>query len=271
MPAAPRLILMLAAALVAGSLALLAASGPGYTAGYWSLPGGFRLLRTAAVGGLAGGLLALTSLRWRRTLSRGAWVALAGILTGAMVASAVPAAWARTGQTVPSINDITPTRTIRRSSSTCCRIGAAPGIRRTTPARRWPRSSAPPGRTSVLSTRRWIASASTRLAREVMTRAGWRIVGDDAAAGRLEAIATTRWFRFKDDIVVRLARSGRRRHPRGRPLEVADRSQRSRHQCPSHPHLPGRSAHGPGRRPVERPAAAVAHRSSRFSTPAPIW
>jgi uncharacterized protein (DUF1499 family) len=37
-----------------------------------------------------------------------------------------------------------------------------------------------------------------------MVRAGWRVVGDDVAAGRLEAIATTRWLRFKDDVVVRL-------------------------------------------------------------------
>jgi uncharacterized protein (DUF1499 family) len=29
-------------------------------------------------------------------------------------------------------------------------------------------------------------------------------VGDDAGAGRLEAVATTRWLRFKDDVVVRL-------------------------------------------------------------------
>ena len=41
-------------------------------------------------------------------------------------------------------------------------------------------------------------------AREAMVRAGWRVVGDDVAAGRLEAIATTRWLRFKDDVVVRL-------------------------------------------------------------------
>ena len=40
--------------------------------------------------------------------------------------------------------------------------------------------------------------------RAAMERRGWAIVGDDPAEGRLEAIATTRWLRFKDDIVVRL-------------------------------------------------------------------
>jgi hypothetical protein len=41
-------------------------------------------------------------------------------------------------------------------------------------------------------------------ARQAMSHAGWRIVGDDETAGRLEAIATTPWLRFKDDVVVRL-------------------------------------------------------------------
>lgn len=41
-------------------------------------------------------------------------------------------------------------------------------------------------------------------ARAEIAHAGWELVGDDVGAGRLEAIATTRWFRFKDDVVVRL-------------------------------------------------------------------
>jgi uncharacterized protein (DUF1499 family) len=33
---------------------------------------------------------------------------------------------------------------------------------------------------------------------------GWDIVAADSAAGRIEATATTRWFGFKDDVVVRV-------------------------------------------------------------------
>ncbi len=33
---------------------------------------------------------------------------------------------------------------------------------------------------------------------------GWEIVASVKAEGRIEAIATTSWFRFKDDVVVRL-------------------------------------------------------------------
>jgi len=35
-------------------------------------------------------------------------------------------------------------------------------------------------------------------------QAGWEIVDSDRTAGRIEATATTRWFGFKDDVVVRL-------------------------------------------------------------------
>jgi len=33
---------------------------------------------------------------------------------------------------------------------------------------------------------------------------GWEIVATDSAAGRIEATATTFWYGFKDDVVIRL-------------------------------------------------------------------
>jgi uncharacterized protein (DUF1499 family) len=36
---------------------------------------------------------------------------------------------------------------------------------------------------------------------------GWEIVAADPATGRIEATATTLWFGFKDDIVVRVSAS----------------------------------------------------------------
>ena len=33
---------------------------------------------------------------------------------------------------------------------------------------------------------------------------GWTLVAADSAAGRIEATATTSWFGFKDDIVIRV-------------------------------------------------------------------
>jgi uncharacterized protein (DUF1499 family) len=63
-----------------------------------------------------------------------------------------------------------------------------------------------------------------QIAREAIARAGWRLVGDDAATGRLEAIATTRWLRFKDDVVVRL----RDREGGGTRLDVRSKSRLGR-------------------------------------------
>ena len=37
---------------------------------------------------------------------------------------------------------------------------------------------------------------------------GWKIVAADAATGRIEAIATTSWFGFTDDVVIRIAPNG---------------------------------------------------------------
>ena len=37
---------------------------------------------------------------------------------------------------------------------------------------------------------------------------GWRIVDGNPAEGRIEATATTRWFGFKDDIVIRISAAG---------------------------------------------------------------
>ena len=46
---------------------------------------------------------------------------------------------------------------------------------------------------------------------------GWEIVKSDPKAGRIEAVATTFWFGFKDDLEVRI-------HPAGRDSRVAVRS-----------------------------------------------
>ena len=45
-------------------------------------------------------------------------------------------------------------------------------------------------------------------ARAAAQARGWEIVAADEAAGRIEAVATTRWFGFKDDIVIRIRAAG---------------------------------------------------------------
>src|SRR5438445_16820 len=49
----------------------------------------------------------------------------------------------------------------------------------------------------------------------------WEITAIDSAAGRIEATATTRWFGFEDDIVIRVT-------PRGTDSSVVDMRSKSR-------------------------------------------
>jgi uncharacterized protein (DUF1499 family) len=37
---------------------------------------------------------------------------------------------------------------------------------------------------------------------------GWTVVASDPASGRIEANDTSRWFRFTDDVVIRVAPDG---------------------------------------------------------------
>jgi uncharacterized protein (DUF1499 family) len=204
MPRAPRVLLAIAGTLSAGSLLALLAAGPGYGAGYFSLPTGFRLVQVAVAGSLVGALVALTALRWRRMLTRGAWLVLGAVLAGAFVAAAVPAGWARTGSSVPPIHDITTDTDDPPAFVDVLplRQGAMNPAEYDGPAvaaqqrAAWPDLG--PLDTSVAPARVHAA------ARDAMLRAGWTVVGDHEAEGRIEAVATTRWFRFKDDVVVRL-------------------------------------------------------------------
>jgi uncharacterized protein (DUF1499 family) len=45
-------------------------------------------------------------------------------------------------------------------------------------------------------------------ARAAAQALGWELAAADESAGRIEAVATTFWFGFKDDIAVRVAPSG---------------------------------------------------------------
>lgn len=54
---------------------------------------------------------------------------------------------------------------------------------------------------------------------------GWEIVAAEPAAGRIEAVDTTRWLRFKDDVVIRIAA---RAAPAGTALTRVDVRSKSR-------------------------------------------
>jgi uncharacterized protein (DUF1499 family) len=192
-------------ALGAGAFALLlaASAGPSYRLGL-PLAAALTLLRWAAYAGLAAAALSLVAAgvsywrgrRWATVL------AVAG-LAMACAAAGIPYYWLRASMTRPQIHDIStdldnpPTFVavlpLRKDAPNGVepRRDTAEQQRKSYPALMPLTLSQPPG-------------AVFDRALEVVQELGWRIVAADRAAGRLEATDTTRWFGFKDDVVVRL-------------------------------------------------------------------
>jgi hypothetical protein len=197
---------ILAAAVIAVLLLLLA--GPGVRLGMWSFRLGFSLLRWGAYLGLAAAALALLQLSRRRTRAAGPWPLVAALILG-LVAVGVPWYWLRLAERVPPIHDITtdtkdppafvailPLRAGAPNPATYGGAEVAAAQRQGYPdIGPVLLEASPPGLTYAR------AFAAARAA-------GWDIVAADSAAGRIEATATTGWFGFKDDVVIRVRPEG---------------------------------------------------------------
>jgi len=195
---------------VLSAIAITAAMGAGAGArlALWDFLRGFRILNWAAYFGIAGTVLSLVGAILGRPGQgrRGFLLAVAGIVLGAL-AFGVPGNWYRIAKRVPMIHDITTDTenpplfvsvlAFRKDAPNSAAYGgpeiavqqhaAYPDIRPLV-------SDIPP------------AQAYER-ARSVAQRMCWKIVDENRAEGRIEATATTRWFGFKDDIVIRIAPS----------------------------------------------------------------
>jgi len=167
----------LALGLGAAALATLLASGPGARLGLWDWRLGLGLLRYAAYLGIAATAVSLVGLLIPRTRGRALVLAL---LLG-IASLAPPLMFQRQARAVPPINDIT-TETEAASKG---QRDAYPDIQPITLAE-------PPQK----AFERALAAAQAM---------GWEIVARDPAAGRIEAVDTTFWFGFRDDVMVRIA------------------------------------------------------------------
>ena len=188
--------LALVVALVA--LAMLALSGPGLRFGLFDYRAGLTLFRVSAYVGIAAMVLGVVVLALPAARKRGIVLPLVALLLGA-VAFGVPFNFQQTASSVPRINDITTDMENPPQYMTTAR--AYPGDE----FARLQRAAYPD-----------IAPVSLPMPpREAFERAvkaaeamGWEVVGRDAAAGVLEAVDTTKWFGFKDDIAVRVSAAG---------------------------------------------------------------
>lgn len=198
-PRRTALLLGVAAAL------LLAASGFGVRLGFWPYQTGFVLFRWAAYIGIAASALAVVLLalpRYRTGWTSGLLVAL---VLGA-VSAYIPWHHQSRARSVPRIHDIS-TDTERppefvavlpRRANAANPPGYDPNI---APLQK---EAYPDVQPLTIAVPPEMGFSRALAAAEAM---GWEIVATDAQAGRIEATATTFWFGFKDDVVIRVSQA----------------------------------------------------------------
>jgi len=185
------------------AVVLLLVAGPGTRMGLWNFRVGFQLLRWAVYGGAAGAVLALVALvaGSRRGLAAVALViGLAAVLP--------PWQLQRSARSKPPIHDISTdtddpppfvaVAPLRRDASNPVGYGGpeiAAQQKKAYPDIKPAILSLPPAR-------------AFERALEAAKAQGWEIVASVPAEGRIEATDTTRWFGFKDDVVVRVRPEG---------------------------------------------------------------
>jgi len=190
-------------AVLAGSAAILAGLGTRW--GFWPFSAGFTILRWGAGAGALAFLVSLAGAVATApgTLRNGILMALAGMTLGLFVAG-VPLSWMRTAQRLPVIHDITTD------------MANPPVFQSILPLRAGAPNSAEYGGPVVAAKQReaypdigpaYFPAPTTQAFASALSAAnamGWKIVAASAAEGRIEATATTFWFGFKDDVVVRI-------------------------------------------------------------------
>ncbi len=195
-------LLALVVGLVAVAMVLLA--GPGSRMGWWTFRTGLlKLLAWAAYGGIAAMVLALAALVMG---GRRALAALA--LVAGLAAFLPPFLFRRTAQSVPAIHDIS-TDTDNPPAFVAVldkRAGASnPAEYGGPPIASQQHQAYPDIRPATLPDP---PARAFERALEAARGQGWEIVAAVPAEGRIEATDTTRWFGFKDDVVVRVKPEG---------------------------------------------------------------
>lgn len=186
---------------------LLAIAGPGTRFGLWHYGTGFLLMRGALFVGLAAALLALVLLVIPKTRT-GSGVTLAIALLVGLAAAWVPFNGYRTATSLPFIHDIT-TDTANPPKF----VAVVPLRANASNPPDYPgeevaeqqRQGYPDIQTLVLADP---PAEALRKARKTAEDMGLEIVAVEPKEGRIEATATTFWFGFKDDVVIRIVADG---------------------------------------------------------------
>ena len=199
------------AALALSAAALLGAiaSGLGARLGLWPFRSGFAILTYAAYAGAAGAVLSLAALVWprgRRSFASTA-SALVALLLG-FASFAYPVYYRHVGQAVPRIHDITTD------------VENPPVFVAVVPLRVGAENAVAYGGAEVAKAQHegypeivplHLAAPPAEVFKAALATvadAGWDVAAAVQAEGRIEATATTFWYGFKDDVVIRITAEG---------------------------------------------------------------
>jgi uncharacterized protein (DUF1499 family) len=197
----------LALGLALAAAVLLLVAGPGTRFGWWEFGTGFLLMRVAFFGGAAAAVLSLVLLVVPRTRRAAPSVLVAALLIASVVAW-IPWNGLQTVRSLPFIHDIT------TDTDDPPQFVAVLPLRADAPN--------PPdyaGEEVAAQQREGYpdiqplqlplpVDQAFALALEAAQAQGWEIVAVVPEEGRIEATATTFWFGFKDDVVIRVASAG---------------------------------------------------------------
>ena len=204
-PAASRIGGGVLALAIAGAL-VLGSAGLGYRFGVWGLATAFAILRWSVYAAIA--ILVIAGVSLALGLRGRSWSGVACAVLALLIAAgtaAVPLDMRRTAESVPSIHDITtdtdhpPAFTALRAVRERSPNGAAYGGLEVAAQQKQAYPDIVPALLPVAPDRAFARAEGAARA------LGWEIVAAAPADGRLEATATTRWFGFKDDVVVRVS------------------------------------------------------------------
>ena len=196
---------MVALALSLGGAVLVVAAGPGSRAGLWHFRTGFSMFRWAVYVAIVGAVLGLAAL----VLGSARAVAAAAIVAG-LGTAAIPLALQRLARAVPPIHDITTDTDDPPPFEVVLSARKAAGATNTTDyggaeIAAAQKAAYPEVKPLVLSDP---PPRAFERALEAVRAMGWEVADVDPRRGRIEATDTTRWFAFKDDVVVRVRPEG---------------------------------------------------------------
>ncbi len=182
---------------------MLLASGTGTRLGLWDFRTGLLMLRYSAYVGIAASIVAVLAM----LLTRPRGTKLAGPLLALVLGAVtffVPWSFSRTARSVPPIHDITTDSADPPLFMALlpARDSAPNGSRYAGDSIAALQAAAYPDVRPIIV--RDAPPEAFRNALSAATAMGWEVVDADSAGGRIEATATTTWFGFKDDVIVRI-------------------------------------------------------------------